>query len=116
MACFAAFPIVPPPGGTGLTTNRVAALEALLAETEAAHGVYESTQLNGVYDQDWPRWYAGYAVEHGIGSVLGRDVSAVELAQSLAASWDELQGADRRPREPWGAYTARRLAEELSES
>jgi hypothetical protein len=106
----------PSPGGTDLTTDRIAALEALLAETEAAHGVYESTDLNGVYDQDWPRWYAGYAVEHGIGSIVGRDVDADELAQSLAASWDELQGAERRPMEPWGAYTARRLAEELSGS
>ena len=30
-----------------MTTDRVAALEALLAETETAHGAYETTQLNG---------------------------------------------------------------------
>jgi hypothetical protein len=106
----------PSPGGTDLTTDRIAALEALLAEAEAAHGVYESTVLNGVYDQEWPRWYAGYAVEHGIGTILSRDVDADELARLLAASWDELQGADGQPMLPWRAFTARRLAEELSGS
>lgn len=92
-----------------MATDRIAALEALLTETEAAHGVYETTELNGVYDQDWPRWYAGYAVDHGIGTLLGRDVGADELAQFLATSWDELQQADPRPMDPWTAFIARRL-------
>ena len=65
-----------------MATDRIGALEALLAEAEAAHGVYETTELNGVYDQDWPRWYAAYAVDHGIGALLGRDVSVDELASS----------------------------------
>ncbi len=93
-----------------MTTDRIGALEALLAETEAAHGVYETAELNGVYDQEWPRWYAAYAVEHGIGAILGRDVGVDELAQSLTASWDELQRADPRPTDPWTAFIARRLA------
>ena len=64
-----------------MTTDRIAALEALLAETEAAHGAYETTELNGVYDQEWPRWYAAYAVEHGIGEILvGHAVSSDDLA------------------------------------
>jgi hypothetical protein len=32
-------------------------------ETGAAHGVYEEGELNGVYDQNWPAWYAAYLVE-----------------------------------------------------
>ena len=47
----------------------VDAIEALLAEAEQAHGTYEATVLQGVYDQDWPRWYAGYAVEHGVAEI-----------------------------------------------
>jgi hypothetical protein len=96
-----------------MTTDRVAALEALLGETETAHGTYETTELNGVYDEQWPRWYAEYAVEHGIGAILGRDVSAEELTQLLTACWAELQAADPRPSEPWTAFIARRLAEQL---
>ena len=96
-----------------MMADRIAALEALLAEAEAAHGVYETTELNGVYDQDWPRWYAGYAVEHGIGALLGRPVTPDELAQFLTSGWDDLQQADPRPTDPWNTHVARRLASEF---
>ena len=92
-----------------MSTDRIAAIEALLAETEAAHGEYETTELGGVYDQEWPRWYAGYAVDHGIGAILGRPITADELADVLSVAWAEYEGADPRPAEAWTAYIARRL-------
>jgi hypothetical protein len=96
-----------------MTTDRIAALETLLGQTEAAHGAYETTELNGVYDQDWPRWYAAYAVEHGIDGIVGRAVSADELAELLTVSWTELEESIPKPSEPWTTSTARRLAAEL---
>jgi hypothetical protein len=96
-----------------MTTDQMAALETLLGETEAAHGAYETTELNGVYDQEWPHWYAAYAVEHGIGEIVGRDVGTDELEGLLTAGWAELQQADPRPAEPWTTSLARRLAEQL---
>jgi hypothetical protein len=33
-------------------------LTEALMRTAAAHGVYETEVLNGVYDDDWPQWYA----------------------------------------------------------
>jgi hypothetical protein len=44
-----------------MSADRISAVEALLSETEAAHGAYEAADLGGVYDQDWPAWYAAYA-------------------------------------------------------
>ena len=96
-----------------MTIDRIAALEALLGETEAAHGAYETTELNGVYDQEWPRWYAAFAVEHGIGELVGHAVSSDDLAKFLTMSWSELQRADPRPSEPWTTSFARRIAAEL---
>ena len=32
----------------------------LLKETAAAHGTFEAEQLGGVYDAEWPEWYATY--------------------------------------------------------
>ena len=93
-----------------MTTDRIDALDALLVETEAAHGVYETTKLNGVYDQDWPRWYAEYAVDHGIAALLGREVSADEVARAMATSFDEFKQIDPRPTDPWSTWIARRLA------
>ena len=93
-----------------MSTDPIPALEALLAEAEAAHGVYEATELNGVYDEAWPRWYAAYAIDHGIAAVLARDVDVDELAESLETIWSEAQREDRKPAGSWAVYTARRLA------
>jgi hypothetical protein len=93
--------------------NRTEAVSALLSEIEAAHGVFETTELNGVYDQDWPRWYAAYAVDHGIGDLLGHAVTADRLAAFLAGTFDEFKAAEPKPTEPWATWTAHRIATEL---
>lgn len=94
-------------------TDRTERIRALLAETEQAHGVYEATELNGVYDEDWPRWYAAYAVDHGIGDILGREVTTDRLADLLARGFEDFKRTEPEPPEPWSAYLARRIAEEL---
>lgn len=96
-----------------MSVDRFEAIRALLVETEEAHGAYETTELNGVYDQDWARWYAAYALEHGIGALLGHEVTAEQLAQFLAMSYNELTQTDPKPDEPWPDHTARRIAAEL---
>jgi hypothetical protein len=93
--------------------DRIEAITTLLVEAEQAHGVYESTELNGVYDQDWPRWYAAHAVEHGIGRLAERDITTDVLAAFLASSYAEFEQTDPRPAEPWAAYIARRIVAEL---
>jgi hypothetical protein len=90
--------------------ERVDAVAALLSQAEQAHGTYEATELNGVYDQGWPTWYAAYAVEHGIGELVGRDLPADQLSGILASTFDEFKQADPGPTEPWAAWTARRIA------
>ena len=96
-----------------MAEDRIRAIDALLAETGAAHGVFETTELNGVYDQEWPRWYAAYAVEHGIGDLIGHPVSADRLAEYLRSTNVEFEQTEPKPTEPWAAYTARRIAAEL---
>ena len=96
-----------------MTTQPADAVERLLAATEAAHGVYEATQLGGVYDKEWPRWYAAYAVEHGFGELVGREVTADDLADLLTRAWGELSALEPRPDEPWTSWIARWLLQEL---
>ena len=91
----------------------IESLTALLTRTAEAHGVYEEAELDGVYDQEWPHWYATYAVDHGIGALVGRDVTADELALFLARSNADLERIEATDREPWPIYTARRIAAEL---
>ena len=96
-----------------MAADQVGAVNALLVETMEAHGAFEATELNGVYDQDWPRWYATYAIEHGIGALIGHDVTSDRLAQFLASSNAEFEHAEPKASEPWAVYTARRIAAEL---
>lgn len=90
-------------------TARTEAVSALLTEAEAAHGVYETTVLAGVYDQEWPRWYATYAVEHGIGELIGRLITPERLATLLVDAFEALKAADPAPIESWATWTAGRL-------
>lgn len=96
-----------------MALDRTAAIEAQLAATSAAHGRYETTELNGVFDTDWQRWYAAYAVEHGIGELIGHPITAEHLAAYFASTNDELEALDPRPAESWAAWTAKRIAAEL---
>ena len=93
--------------------DRTEAIRALLAKAEQAHRTFETTELNGVYDQEWPRWYAAYAVEHGFGALVGHTVTADQLAQFLASTFVEFQQTEPKPSEPWAGYTARRITAEL---
>jgi hypothetical protein len=95
------------------TSDRIKAISVLLDEAKAAHAVYETTELQGVYDQDWPSWYARYAVEHGISDQLGHPVAIPALADLLGRAFSDFKGADTAPTEPWAPFTARRIAAEL---
>ncbi|HEU5099761.1 MAG TPA: hypothetical protein VFU22_12110 [Roseiflexaceae bacterium] len=79
----------------------------LLDTTQAAHGAYEEHELNGVYDQAWPAWYAAYLVEHGIGDLLGQAITAEQLAR-LLKQYDEDYRAQQR-QEGWPIYYAAQL-------
>ena len=96
-----------------MANDRIGAVTALLVETQQAHGAFEAAELAGVYDKDWPRWYAAYAVDHGIGALVGHAVTVDQLSEYLAASNAELEAADSKHDEPWAAYTGRRIAAEL---
>ena len=35
----------------------------LLKHAAAAHGIHEKEDLGGVYDDNWPDWYAGHMAQ-----------------------------------------------------
>ena len=84
-----------------------ATLAALLGEANAAHAAYETGELGGVYDQQWPAWYARYLVAHGIGTLLNRAVTAEEMAALLAAC--DAAYTREQPAASWPDFYARRL-------
>ncbi|MBO3664894.1 hypothetical protein [Microbacterium stercoris] len=40
-----------------------AVLKTLLIDAATAHGRYEAEELGGVYDDDWPSWYAAHMAQ-----------------------------------------------------
>jgi hypothetical protein len=93
--------------------RRIGALEALLEQAAEAHHAYERDELEGVFDEQWPAWYGAWIVEHGLGEIVERDVSASEAGEALTRAWAALQGIDPKPAEPWAAWTARHIAADL---
>ena len=93
--------------------DRISAIEALLDQAKDAHGVYEEKELNGVYDEAWPAWYGAYAVEHGLGDILGHEVAVDRVSDFLTRTWDEFRSADPHPAEGCSGWTARRIAADL---
>ena len=96
-----------------MAVDRIDAITALLVQTAEAHHVFETTELKGVYDQDWALWYAAHAVDHGLGALVGRAVTADELAPFLAKTNGEFEQIEPRPDGSWAAYTARRITADL---
>ena len=55
------------------TTNDV--ILGLLKAAAAAHGEFEAEELGGVYDEEWPEWYAAHMT--GALAALGYRLVAV---------------------------------------
>jgi hypothetical protein len=96
-----------------VTSVRIAAITDLLVQTGQAHGRFEEKELLGAYDQQWPHWYAAYAVKHGLDRLLGHKMTAERLAEFLAASNTDYERTAKSLGTAWAAYTARRMSEEL---
>ena len=90
-----------------MVPDTTAAVRTLLEEAEAAHGVYERDELEGVRDAAWPAWYARYLLDHDLGDLL----PGAENADDLAAMLEELDAAYRaeQPADGWPEYYAARL-------
>jgi len=78
-----------------MTTN-LNVVESLLMQAEQAHGQYEQTVLDGVYDQDWAIWYANFVIDQGIEKVLGRSFSGERLSQFSARVMSSIKQSNLR--------------------
>ncbi|MEV7397131.1 hypothetical protein [Aeromicrobium sp. NPDC092404] len=67
-----------------LTTEIV---QDALERAAAAHGVHEAEELGGVYDEEWPAWYAAHMAQTlaGAGRTVAPDVLQKALQDAAAA-------------------------------
>jgi hypothetical protein len=90
-----------------MVENRTDEITALFARAGAAHHIYEQEVLNGVYHEDWFGWYAEYVIEHGIGALLGRDITVDEMIAFFKRISAEHKASGSA--EAWTSYYARAL-------
>lgn len=84
-------------------------LAALLEQAAAAHHKYETEELDGVRDEQWPAWYADFLLNNGLDALMGSQADADDIAASL----DEIteQQKTERNQHPWHIYSAAKMLE-----
>lgn len=87
-------------------------LTDLLEQAASAHHAYESEELEGVRDEQWPAWYADYLLNNGLDALLGSQADADDLGSAL----DEItqQQKTEGNSQPWPAYAAAKLLERFA--
>ncbi len=80
----------------------------LLSQAGGAHHTYEQTVLNDVYDQEWPAWYAEYAIKHGLNELLPQAVNVEQLSHFLTESFQRYEQSDQG--QTWADFIAADLA------
>ena len=88
-----------------MSADKQQTIATLLARAGSAHGVYEEGELGGVYDQNWPEWYAGWLLEHGLNDLVPAPFDRAGLARFLKEC--DLAYKRDRPNEGWPSYYAR---------
>lgn len=82
-------------------------IEDLLSQAGGAHHIFEQTTLKGVYDKEWPTWYAQWSIEHGLNTLLGSSWNIEDLAKAL----DEINERHKKSAAglSWAEFTAQEL-------
>lgn len=91
--------------------GRVERMTQLLEEAHTAHSVYEKGVLHGVWDEEWPAWYAAYLATHGILDLVAWDSQGREPPEGLALLLAEADRLHQRtaPQQHWPHFYARYL-------
>lgn len=84
-------------------------VQALLKQAQEAHHLYESEELHGERDEQWPAWYADFLLNNGLDELFGSQKSADELSEWLQAA-ARAAGKD----DDWAAFTAAFLIERIT--
>jgi hypothetical protein len=91
-----------------MSQETITKITELLSQAGSAHHHFEQTVLNGVYDQEWPAWYADYVITHGLAPLLPTPLTADQLGQILAENYEHYQ--KENPKQGWAEFTAQQIA------
>lgn len=90
-----------------MSTNTITQIAHLLSQAGSAHHHFEQTVLNGVYDQEWPAWYADYVIKHGLKELLPTPITVEQLARFFAENYEVYKRENSK--QSWTDYTAQQI-------
>lgn len=91
-----------------MNAPNVTQITHLLVQAGSAHHHFEQTVLKGVYDQEWPAWYADYVIQHGLAELLSTPVTVEQLTHFLAENYEVYKQENSGL--GWAEYTAAQIA------
>ena len=91
-----------------MTQETITKIADLLLRAGSAHHHFEQTVLKGVYDQEWPTWYADYIIAHGLGELLPTPVTVEPLGRFLAENYEVYKRENSK--QGWADFTAQQIA------
>jgi hypothetical protein len=91
-----------------MSTDNITQIASLLSQAGSAHHHFEQSVLKGVYDQEWPAWYADYVIQRGLGELLPAPVTVESLAQFLTKNYEVYKRENSKLN--WADYTAQQIA------
>lgn len=91
-----------------MNATNVTQITDLLSQAGSAHHHFEQTVLKGVYDQEWPVWYADYVIQHGLKELLPTPVTVEQLSQFLRDNYEVYRQENSKL--GWAEYTAAHIA------
>jgi len=83
-----------------------------LERAAAAHGVHEAEELGGVYDEEWPSWYAAHMAGTLAGHGIGADALRVALERAAAAHAEHEQSTGTKDSD-WPRWYAAHMTPSL---
>jgi hypothetical protein len=101
-------------GGHDMNHELELGIAQLLRRTGSARGQYETTVLNGVYDENWASWYADWAIKHGLNDLMGTAFHADDLGEVLFTLSEEHTRDSHGL--GWPEFYAKRLVEMFAQA
>jgi hypothetical protein len=86
------------------TAHRRFEIAQRLSQAGTAHEQFQIVTMQGVYDQAWPEWYAGYCLDHGWNRLFEHTWTLEELAEGLRQADREHRA--NAPTRRWPDYYA----------
>jgi hypothetical protein len=91
-----------------VTQEIITKIANLLSQAGSAHHHFEQTVLKGIYDQEWPAWYADHVIQHGLGELLPGPVTVEQLSRFLSENYEVYKRENSKL--GWADYTAQQIA------